>query len=123
MRNGNYILVKAPAEYPGKKYRGRYCYEHHLVFWQNTKMIPLPGYIIHHLNHNRHDNRFENLEMIHLASHNTIHNTKNRRIPLVCSYCKSPFLREPKQYNHFRERGQTNFYCCKDHHYLNEKAA
>ena len=31
MKSGNYILIKAPDNYPGKKYRGKYCYEHHYV--------------------------------------------------------------------------------------------
>ena len=40
MKNGDYILVKAPTNYPGKKYRNKYCYEHHLVYWQHYGIIP-----------------------------------------------------------------------------------
>lgn len=36
MRCGPYILIIPPPEYPGKKYRGRYAYEHHVVWWENT---------------------------------------------------------------------------------------
>ena len=33
MKNGKYILVKAPANYLGKKYRNKYVYEHILNYW------------------------------------------------------------------------------------------
>ena len=33
MINGDYILVVAPDDYPGVRYREKYCYEHYLVYW------------------------------------------------------------------------------------------
>ena len=39
MKNGPYILVAALETYPGKKYRGKYCYEHHMVWWKKHKQI------------------------------------------------------------------------------------
>ena len=40
MINGDYILVVAPPDYPGVKYRGRYCYEHRLVWWKEHNFLP-----------------------------------------------------------------------------------
>lgn len=34
VKNGPYELVIAPEEYPGKKYRGRYAYEHRVNYWR-----------------------------------------------------------------------------------------
>ena len=96
MKNGPYILIKAPLEYPGKKYRDKYAYEHSIIWWKNTGIVPPKGYIIHHKNENKHDNNFHNLELISLNSHNEKHSKNNNYIALICSYCKEPFLKERK---------------------------
>jgi hypothetical protein len=74
MRNGPYILVIAPDEYPGKRYRGRYAYEHHLVWWQNTGQLVPPGFDLHHKDEVKTNNVFQNLELKthggHVADHN-----------------------------------------------------
>lgn len=121
MKNGPYILVKAPKEYPGKKYRDKYVYEHHLVWWLNTNIIFPEGYIIHHKNENTTDNRFENLELISKKTHSHIHNFKNKKIPLICSFCNNPFLRSPNNFNFKFKMGQRRFYCCRSHQVLHQR--
>lgn len=74
MRNGPYILVGAPEDYPGPKYRGRYCYEHHLVWWENGGQLPRVGELIHHVNHDKTDNQYENLELMTVSAHTRQHN-------------------------------------------------
>lgn len=73
MRNGPYILIVAPEDYPGKKFRDKYAYEHSVVYWRHHNKIATKGYVIHHKNHNKHDNKIENLELVleskHLAQH------------------------------------------------------
>lgn len=73
MKCGNYELVKAPLDYPGKKYRDKYCYEHHLVWWQITGNIISEKEVIHHINENKRDNRFENLELLNKKVHTSNH--------------------------------------------------
>lgn len=74
MRNGPYELVIAPAEYPGKKYRDRYVYEHHLVWWKATGEVPdYQVGNIHHKNGDKRDNRVENLERISRSRHSVLH--------------------------------------------------
>lgn len=85
MRNGPYELVIAPAEFPGKKYRDRYCYEHVLVWWQNTGEVPGPDELIHHKNENKRDNRFENLEKKGRGQHTAEHNEeRGETVQVVC---------------------------------------
>lgn len=72
MKNGPYELVIAPNNYDLKKYRGRYCYEHHLVWFENKSTIP-KGYVIHHKNGNHRDNNIENLELLTIKDHKQWH--------------------------------------------------
>lgn len=73
MRNGPYELVVAPPEYPGKRYRGRYCYEHHLVWWLHTGVLPQYGCDIHYKNGDRRDNQWANLEEKLKSKHSSDH--------------------------------------------------
>lgn len=80
MRNGDYILVTAPKDYPGVKYRGRYVYEHQLVWFQSRGRLVPYGCMVHHVNGDKHDNRPENLEVVDNVLHGIRHR-KNKRIP------------------------------------------
>jgi HNH endonuclease len=100
MKNGPYTLVLAPDGYPGKRYRGKYCYEHILVFWQTHGRMPKPGHIVHHANENPRDNDPENLEEVfggyHVAMHTAVNKPK-RFAKLFCTQCKGEFYRELRQ--------------------------
>jgi len=73
MRNGPYLLVHATGDYPGKKYRNRYVYQHHFVWWAQTGQVVPHGFVVHHKNENMHDNRYENLELIESERHKKLH--------------------------------------------------
>ena len=79
MKNGPYELVIAPPEYPGKRYRGRYCYEHHLVWRENTGHVVQPGEHIHHKDENKRNNDFDNLRLKGKSEHRREHALKRRR--------------------------------------------
>lgn len=113
MKNGAYCITKVPDDFPGKRYRGVYVYEHIFVWWQNTKIVPPPGYIIHHKNGQKHDNRFENLEMVFKITHLKMHNAHNRAetILLVCDGCNKPFSLLKHRYKHRRKVGLIYSYC------------
>lgn len=93
MRNGPYELVIPPADYPGKRYRGRYCYEHHLIWWQHTGTLPGPGELIHHKNEQKRDNRFDNFELKTIGEHTADHNRDRRqpRLQIPCDRCGTVF--------------------------------
>ena len=102
MRNGPYELVLAPEKYPGKKYRGKYCYEHHLVYWQHTGKIPKPGEHVHHKNHKKRDNRFENLELLSEIEHQKHHGVERHlksRITFACGWCGKKSVTGRRSYN------------------------
>lgn len=96
MRNGPYELVPAPAEYPGKKYRGRYCYEHILVWWQATGQLPQRGEVLHHKDGNKRNNTRENLELLTAHQHRVLHGSEKlvSYVRLRCPSCGALFSRE-----------------------------
>lgn len=112
MKSGEYILVRAPDNYPGKKYRNKYIYEHHLVWWINTGDIIGADQVIHHKNENKLDNRFENLEVLSRSSHSIHHSTKeSSKLELVCPVCNRIFIRRKSDFFFRRRNKQLKFYC------------
>lgn len=77
MRSGDYLIVRPPKGYVGRMHSRGYAYEHHVVWWERTQSIVEPGMILHHRNHDKHDNRFENLELM-TASQHAKHHAKER---------------------------------------------
>lgn len=118
MKNGPYELVVAPDDYPGKKYRGRYIYEHHLVWWENTGEIVPEGHVVHHKNEDKRDNRFNNLELLSGPKHSSLHNAGETKIELECAWCGGLFLRAIRNVNTKRKQGQTRFFCSRSHQAL-----
>lgn len=103
MKNGEYILVVAPDWYRGKKYRGRYCYEHHLV-WEKHTGLPVPdGCIVHHKDENKHNNNINNLQLMEQKTHVAMHAKKGRTVlELRCPSCGKHFIKEKR--NCFRKK-------------------
>lgn len=91
MKNGPYELVKAPAEYPGMKYRARYVYEHHLVWWKRTGQVVPKGFVVHHKNDMKRDNRFSNLELKTNPEHTRGHARVASTTTLRCACCGIQF--------------------------------
>lgn len=112
MKNGPYILVIAPPEYLGKRYRDRYCYEHNLVWWQNTGETITEGELIHHKDENKTHNEFSNLEKKTIAAHSKHHARKAATIELTCPMCNELFEMQVRNYKMRRKQyGHTDF-CC-----------
>lgn len=110
MKNGPYELVVAPDDYPGKRYRGRYCYEHHLVWWRADNPLPEQDEMLHHKNDNKRDNRLLNLEMMKRGAHSRRH-TKSRGQMMVrfrCPSCGIDFIR-PKCKSQLSKGGKITF--------------
>ena len=93
MKNGPYILVVAPENFPGKKYRGRYCYQHHLVWWTHNGTVPAAGEIIHHKDGDKHNNEISNLELMDGRKHNHLHRQPRIMVKFRCPWCGKEFWR------------------------------
>lgn len=102
MRNGNYELIIPPEDYPGKRYRGRYAYEHRVNWWRKTGQNPddMPNSVVHHKDERRRNNAGTNLERQTRSEHTRQHMLKQRRkhgLPrmnkFVCEYCSVAFER------------------------------
>lgn len=115
MRNGPYELVVAPEAYPGFRYRGRYVYEHHLVWWNNTGELVPPGFVLHHKNENKRDNRFKNLEQKPRGLHTKEHVKPSALAPLTCARCGASFEISLRFVKMRLKRGQKRFFCCRSH--------
>jgi hypothetical protein len=112
MKNGPYTLVIAPIEYPGIKYRGRYCYEHHLVWWQHTGEILTDGFLIHHIDENKKHNIFSNLEKKTKSNHTRDHRPPPEVWEIVCYECKKVFpMLASAHRDRSKQYGNSNL-CC-----------
>lgn len=99
MKNGPYTLIVPPADYPGKRYRGRYAYEHIVVFWQTHGYVPSRGVVVHHKNELKTDNAPSNLEAKSNQSHVREHHALPSMTDLKCGWCGVGFSRRTKNYD------------------------
>lgn len=99
MINGDYIMIAAPEDYPGTLYRDKYCYEHHYVYWENTKHILSSEEVIHHIDEDKHNNEFENLQLMNRKEHIKHHNDMKfvKLVEMRCPICNKIFIRERRQ--------------------------
>lgn len=114
MRNGPYELVVAPPEYPGKRYRDRYCYEHQLVWWQHTGRLVGEGRLIHHRNDKKRDNRFENLEEVDRNIHTKQHSAERAPdlIEVECGWCGKGLSMMPNVFNQRMKQSRSGKLFC-----------
>ena len=117
VRNGPYELVTAPENYPGTKYRGKYIYEHHLVWWRRTGQLVPQGFLLHHKNRDKRDNRYRNLELQQVGAHTAEHNRERKQpdVTIPCAWCASDFRLEERNFRFKTNRGQKHFFCCRSH--------
>lgn len=80
MKNGKYELVYAPDTWPGNKYKGKLCLEHHYVVWKFFGIVIKDNLVVHHKNGDTRDNRPENLEVMTRSDHSKMHTSKQHQI-------------------------------------------
>ncbi len=73
-----YWLIYSPNNPRGKRRRG-YVFEHILVIEKHLGQKLTPGYVVHHIDINPNNNKFENLLLISsIAEHNRLHYLKKK---------------------------------------------
>ncbi len=112
MKCGHYTLIIPPDNYPGKRYRGRYAYEHIVEFWKKSGRMPKKGFVVHHRNENKRDNSWGNLAEMERVAHMIRHSSTGKTMAILnCNWCGKEFERQVRQI----KKGQERFYCCRSH--------
>ena len=94
LKGGYYVITTRKEGYHHKKL-------HHLI-WSEHYGKPVPkGYIIHHLNMNKTDNRIQNLQCVELSKHISFHNkgkkfSQEHKLNISISQNTSGFFRVSK---------------------------
>jgi hypothetical protein len=109
MRNGAYELIDAPQQYPGRLYRGKYAYEHRVVWWKETGEIPGKDEVVHHKNGDKRDNTFENLELLSREEHKKLHGERRKAnmVSMMCPVCNKEFIKARRKTHLVKPNGAT----------------
>ncbi len=82
-----YIKIRVGRTHPLADRNG-WAYLHRLVWWAAGYSVA-PGYVVHHKNGDKSDNRLENLEVISRADHNRHHNREKQVDPTTGRFMKA----------------------------------
>lgn len=94
---GDYNYVKV-ANHPNSTKNG-YVLEHRVVMENHLGRILNPNEVVHHKNHNKKDNRIENLEVLNNGEHSRIHSLRRGKTfaEVKCPNCGKVFELEKRQ--------------------------
>lgn len=68
-----YLLVLKPEWYSGRR-GSKHVFQHHIVVCQRLGLSAVPaGWVVHHCNGDKWDNRFENLVLMPMGAHTRLH--------------------------------------------------
>lgn len=68
-----YLMVLKPDWYTGRK-GSKHVFQHHVVVCENLGITAIPkGWCVHHVDHNPHNNTFDNLVLCTMSDHTRLH--------------------------------------------------
>lgn len=99
-------------KFPGTSKSG-YALRSRVVWWLNTgEVISDMEFNLHHMNHNRADDRFKNLEKISHNEHARLHNAERSMDATVLRECKKCYKKFPILKGRLNEKGQRRGTYC-----------
>lgn len=102
----NWFNEKGYIKYFSPDYKSQ-IFEHRLVAAKAYGVELNPRTHVHHKNDQKSDNRADNLELLSITEHASLHHRK--KIESTCDYCGEKILRSPQDFHRNK------------HHYCNEK--
>ena len=109
VKNGDYrcAVVK---DHPKANKHG-YVKLHRIVMENHLNRLLTDDEIVHHINHDKLDNRIENLDVMSRTEHVSLHKSTGRtKVNLKCPWCNSLFNRERRQTHLVKIKNK--FTCC-----------
>lgn len=70
--SNGYVRIRVGRKHPFADPNG-YAYEHHIVWASAGNPRPPKGWLLHHVNGDKSDNRLENLRLVRRGEHNAEH--------------------------------------------------
>jgi len=107
---GKYLAIQVP-DHP-KCWKNGYLYQHRVVAeLYIVDRLLRDDEIVHHRDHDGHNNKLDNLEILTLSEHATLHGHERPRAMelLVCAECEVSFTRECRQSGSLK--GYRNSFC------------
>lgn len=103
----DYALVR---NHPGATKRG-YVLMHRVVMENHLGRLLKRGEIVHHIDHNKHNNDISNLELMSKSIHSALHGYEHCRwyAWFICPWCKSTFHRPWNETSSYKFEGSMTF--------------
>lgn len=96
VRKGDYIYAVVPSHPKANKHG--YVLLHRVMMENHLGRLLEPDEVVHHKDHNKHNNVISNLELMLSKEHNRMHSSTGRTfIELVCPECGKTFFKEKRQ--------------------------
>src|SRR4051794_23532661 len=99
-------LSRRPARVGGSEMKSPYLFtgtrSTHVVVWEAANGPVPKGYVVHHRDHDKHNNELSNLELMTHQAHSEHHNQKHPRVK-TCEVCSVEYEPAPTK----RARSRT----------------